>query len=231
MNRRIPTCVFLAVFIWFFVGFDAGFPRNDEPIKCSACHTHLSRLLPASHRSYNIATISSCLSCHGPGGNGKPLGEGIHMAHLQKSSDTMKNCLSCHVADKLGEVTFPGYPGMKADKNGLATIFPFFESWMRSPYLDHDHMMNGIYCLGCHRNYVDQVEASETQERCIECHGDYERLMKLPTSSNYDNNPHKTHYPDLKCRVCHHGHKEFTDYCAQCHQFDYKSPSLNKKKK
>jgi hypothetical protein len=33
---------------------------------------------------------------------------------------------------------------------------------------------------------------------------------------------------DLKCRVCHHGHKEFTDTCKQCHNFGYKAPKAQK---
>jgi len=161
--------------------------------------------------------------CHKINGKAKPMGEKIHLVHLQKKPDTMANCFSCHIARKTGEVIFPGYPTIKADKESMQPKITFFDSWMQSPYLDNLHRKGGVYCLGCHTNYMDELEATETQEKCIQCHGNYDELIAKTTTLKYQNNPHKSHYPDLKCSVCHHGHKEFTDYCAQCHQFGYKA--------
>jgi len=149
------------------------------------------------------------------------------VAHLQKDPKTMNNCLSCHVAAKTGQVSFPSYPSMKAEKGDMQVKLTFFNSWLQSANLDNAHMKKGIYCLGCHTNYMDDLEATETQERCIKCHGNYDDLIKLTATSRYEKNPHKSHYPDLSCDVCHHGHKEFTDYCAKCHQFGYQAPKKN----
>ncbi len=86
-------------------------------------------------------------------------------------------------------------------------------------------MTNGVYCLGCHTNYMDEFEAAETKDNCIQCHGGYDELAKKPTKTAYENNPHKSHFPDLKCDACHRGHGEFVDYCAECHTFGYKAPN------
>jgi hypothetical protein len=227
MCRHI-TLILTAIFMLLTFGRPA-IAQGQVPIKCAGCHKNLSQVLPNSHRNYKLQNLSLCFSCHKQDGEGKPLGEKIHVAHLRKKPETMKNCLSCHVADKAGEVSFPSYPSMKAEKNSMQAKFTLFDSWMQSAYLDHGHMKKGIYCLGCHTNYMDELEATETKERCVKCHGNYDDLMKLTGKSGYENNPHKSHYPDLRCDVCHHGHKEFTDYCAKCHNFGYQSPEKNQK--
>jgi hypothetical protein len=194
-------------------------------VKCSGCHKNLSSVLPASHKNYKITGTSVCFTCHKPKGKGKPLGEKIHVVHLAKKPDVMDKCLSCHTANKGGQVAFPSYPDMKGDKSSMQASRPFFDSWMSSPYLDHSHGKKGVYCLGCHSNYLDEFEADETQEGCVKCHGNYEELIERTANAPYEKNPHKSHYVDLKCRVCHHGHKEFADYCKQCHHFGYKAPT------
>lgn len=216
------TVLILVVYITIFSSINTTSAQTNQSIKCSGCHKKLSRVIPSSHNNYKVEPMFSCFICHKINGKAKPLGEKIHIAHLQKKPDIMANCFSCHIARKTGEVSFPGYPTMKADKESMQPKTTFFNSWMQSPYLDNFHRKVGVYCLGCHTNYMDELEVTETQEKCIQCHGNYDELIAKTNALKYENNPHKSHYPDLKCSACHHGHKEFTDYCAQCHQFGYK---------
>ncbi len=190
-------------------------------VKCSGCHRALLPLLPASHKGYKITGPSACFTCHRPKGKAKPLGERIHTLHLERKPGVMNRCLSCHTVNKQGAAAF-SFPGMKADQARMEAVRDFFKSWASSPYLDHLHKEKGVYCLGCHSNYLDEVEAGETQEGCIRCHGGYEEMIKRTAKSCYEKNPHKSHYIDLKCGVCHHGHGPFTDYCAKCHNFGFK---------
>lgn len=206
-----------AMFLSILIPSQVVFAQKQVPIRCSGCHERLSAVLPSSHKNYKGDNLSLCFSCHKTDGKKTLLGEKIHVSHLQKEPDTMKDCVSCHIANKDGEVTFPSYPNMKEDKSRMQTILPFFNSWMSSSYLDNNHMKKGVYCLDCHTTYLDEFEVFETQERCIKCHGNYDELIKLTAKAPYGNNPHKSHYVDLKCNVCHHGHKEFTNFCAKCH--------------
>lgn len=206
-----------AMFLSILIPSQVVFAQKQVPIRCSGCHERLSTVLPSSHKNYKGDNLSLCFSCHKTDGKKTLLGEKIHVSHLQKEPDTMKDCVSCHIANKDGEVTFPNYPNMKGDKSRMQTILPFFNSWMSSSYLDNNHKKKGVYCLDCHTTYLDEFEVFETQERCIKCHGNYDELIKLTAKAPYGNNPHKSHYVDLKCNVCHHGHKEFTNFCAKCH--------------
>ena len=217
----------LPFFLLFF--FPLLFPQTvsaqkASPVKCVTCHKTPAQVLPASHKGYRLDKTTPCFTCHKPEGKAKPLGEKIHTVHLQKSANTMKNCFSCHAAAKGGEVVFPGYPDMKGTKDRMQSLFAFFTSWTNSPYLDHSHQQKGFYCLGCHKNYVDEYEATDTQAQCVQCHGDYDEMIKKTANPAYENNPHKSHFVDLKCSACHHGHKEFEDFCAKCHNFGYRAP-------
>lgn len=222
MSRIIVVLMTLIISLAFSGG--AALAQKDPGIKCSGCHKNLSPLLPGSHKHYRTQNTAACLSCHKKDGKAKPLGESIHTAHLKKKPETMDNCFSCHSANKAGEVVFQGFPGMKATRESMEAAKPFFKSWMQSSHLDNSHRSKGVYCLACHTSYVDDLEVTETKDNCIKCHGGYDKLVQMKTRRPYENNPHKSHYPDLKCDVCHHGHKEFTDYCGQCHKFDYKAP-------
>jgi hypothetical protein len=204
------TCVVIAAFMTALVLFPAQltFSQTAPQWKCAPCHDPLSKALPANHKAY---TEKSCAMCHKEGGKGAPLGKIVHTAHLTKMPGTMSDCLACHTPAKGDEQAFAG-----------GALAPFFSSWMKSPYLDSAHKDKGVYCTGCHKTYTDPFEARDTQEGCTKCHGDYDALLKASVKSSYEKNPHKSHYVDLRCNLCHKGHSKFTDYCAQCHQFGYK---------
>ena len=198
-------------------------PQKSQPVKCASCHK-TTNILPASHKSYSLQATGKCFECHKVDGKAKPLGEPVHTAHLKKSPETMKNCFACHTAGKGGEVTFPGRPGMKASKDAMPGLFKYFDSWMNSGQLDASHRGNGVYCLDCHTDYVDEYAAGDTKAGCTGCHGSDAEMAKKTAVTKYSQNPHKSHYVDLKCSACHHSHKPFEDFCAQCHPFGFKAP-------
>ncbi|MCL1926822.1 MAG: cytochrome c3 family protein [Syntrophorhabdaceae bacterium] len=206
------------------------FAQKDAPVKCAQCHKD-TKILPDSHKKYSLRATGKCFVCHKADGKTKPLGESIHVAHLEKSSSAMKNCLSCHTASKDGEVTFPSYPNMKVSKDTMPDLYKYFESWMASDLLVGSHRRNGAYCLDCHKDYTDEYMAGDTKSACAGCHGDDEEMAKKTAGTKYMHNPHKSHYVDLKCSACHSGHKPFEDFCAQCHPFNYKAPSTKEEAK
>lgn len=214
------------VLIFSFLVLSAGpaLAQKHSPIKCISCHKSAAQILPASHKAYKLDSTGPCFACHKPEGKAKPLGEKVHTVHLQKSAPTMKNCIACHTPGAGGKITFPSRPNMKTTKDRMVAVAPFFASWTTSAFLDNSHQQKGLYCLGCHKDYVDEDQATDTQAQCVQCHGDYDEMIKKTTKSTYENNPHKSHFVDLKCSACHRGHKEFEDSCAKCHSFGYKAP-------
>ncbi|MCX5906009.1 MAG: cytochrome c3 family protein [Deltaproteobacteria bacterium] len=222
MGTLYRLILFILVLPFFLPGM--AFAQKASAVTCTACHKTAAKILPESHKGYNMKTTALCFNCHKVEGNAKPLGEKIHAVHLQKSPEMMKNCFVCHQADKAGEVSFPSRPAMKAQKDQMGKLSPFFSSWTGSSFLDNRHRQRGLYCLGCHSDYVDEYTADDTQAACVKCHGDYPEMIKKTSKTKYSHNPHQSHYVDLKCSACHQGHKEFKDYCAQCHSFGYKTP-------
>lgn len=220
------TLRFSLLFLLILQGFliTEAFAQKAAPVQCASCHK-ATKILPANHKSYSLQTTGKCFDCHKVDGKAKPLGEKIHTSHLQKSPAKMKNCLSCHTASKDGEVTFPGRPGMKASKDTMPGLHKYFESWMTSDFLDGRHHRKEAYCLDCHTDYVDEYTAGDTKAACVGCHGDDAEMAKQTAATKYMQNPHKSHYVDLKCSACHHGHKPFQDFCAQCHPFGFKAPA------
>jgi Zn finger protein HypA/HybF involved in hydrogenase expression len=81
------------------------------------------------------------------------------------------------------------------------------------------HRDNGLSCEDCHT--TSQAEAVP-MEQCLTCH-------TLPEpKSDYHGAPDKhdsPHYgPELECENCHHEHEESENFCADCHDFDFKVP-------
>jgi len=193
------------------------------PVKCAPCHKSM-KIFPESHKGYSLQATGKCFGCHKVNGKAKTLGEKIHETHLRKSPATMKDCFSCHKATKKGVVTFPGRPGMKASKEKMPGMYKYFESWMGSEHLDGSHRLKGVYCLDCHADYMDEYAVENTKPGCVECHGGDEEMANKTKATKFMQNPHKSHYMDLKCSACHCSHKPFEDFCAQCHPFNFKAP-------
>lgn len=79
------------------------------------------------------------------------------------------------------------------------------------------HAAKGITCQMCHGQNNQIKEPGINQ--CKTCHTPKDLAKKTKPKSTGDRNPHYSpHYEDqLDCTNCHHGHKEFEDFCNQCH--------------
>lgn len=187
--------------------------------KCDGCHKTLASVLPKSHGSYDEKRSSLCLACHKPHGKAVLLGKKIHDVPVEKLGKAFNDCAACHLVNGDGKVALVGLPGTCGDIQAMKRLGDYFQSWWESGYLDRAHRQHGLYCSDCHQTYINGDEPSGS---CVKCHGDYKKVSKLAKSASYEKNPHKSHFPTVRCTVCHNGHKEFRDFCSSCHAFGYK---------
>jgi len=54
---------------------------------------------------------------------------------------------------------------------------------------------------------------------CTKCHGDQAKVAEK--TIKVIPNPHESHLGNVKCGLCHHGHKQSEDYCSTCHDLGY----------
>lgn len=89
--------------------------------------------------------------------------------------------------------------------------------------LDHHHMLRGVTCETCHGAATTPGPVST--EQCLACHGPLEELAAR-TAGTRPTNPHSTpHGPTFaQCDLCHQAHREPENFCAQCHDFDFRLP-------
>jgi hypothetical protein len=80
------------------------------------------------------------------------------------------------------------------------------------------HKTHGIECEGCHK---DKDKTLFDYKQCLSCHESYEKVAER--TKKLERNPHKSHYHNLPCTTCHHGHKPDENFCAPCHP-DYHDP-------
>lgn len=75
-------------------------------------------------------------------------------------------------------------------------------------------------CTTCHKT----PDTMPTTETCTGCHPT-DKLVEM-TKNVKPTNPHTSpHYgAKLDCVNCHVGHEPSENYCAQCHNFDFKVP-------
>ena len=85
----------------------------------------------------------------------------------------------------------------------------------KATWLADKHVASGLTCASCHGS---AKPSDVTLDTCVSCHGSYKELARKTASRV--RNPHDSHYPDLDCTTCHHGHKEKEDFCADCHGQD-----------
>lgn len=81
------------------------------------------------------------------------------------------------------------------------------------------HESQGLSCDDCHT--VAPAEAVP-MEQCLTCH----ELPEVKNDYNGAADKHDSpHYgPELECENCHHEHVASENFCAQCHEFDFKVP-------
>jgi hypothetical protein len=96
---------------------------------------------------------------------------------------------------------------------GLGTCLAVAEAPTPAPALLADrHVATGLACASCHGNARPADVALNT---CLSCHASYAELARR--TAGRTRNPHDSHYPDLECTTCHHGHQKSEDFCAGCH--------------
>jgi hypothetical protein len=79
-------------------------------------------------------------------------------------------------------------------------------------WLADKHVASGLTCASCHGDAKPSDVALET---CLSCHGSYRELAQK--TANRLRNPHDSHYRNLECTTCHHGHQKEENFCAGCH--------------
>jgi hypothetical protein len=90
------------------------------------------------------------------------------------------------------------------------------------PLLAEKHQSGGLACDACHQE--TPPKAAAPMATCLACHGGtYEKLAEK-TQATKPKNPHESHEGEVECEACHHAHKPSEDYCAQCHQFGFRTP-------
>lgn len=101
----------------------------------------------------------------------------------------------------------------------LLLLAPGARAW----HLADRHAKAGVACASCHGPDAKNPE-EPTIETCIACHP--LKPLVASTASVKPKNPHVSpHYQDrLDCTNCHSGHDESQNFCAQCHNFDFKVP-------
>jgi len=87
-------------------------------------------------------------------------------------------------------------------------------------FLIDKHLAAGLNCASCHANAAPPQAPADSV--CTSCHGSYEQIAAKSSSDNP--NPHASHLGDIPCSSCHHIHEASVLYCAQCHNFDLKTP-------
>jgi len=106
-------------------------------------------------------------------------------------------------------------------------------SYLESSHMDAVHRQAKVGCKDCHFDYsvVDEVRSvidfvfgnyEETFRRhrfaddmCNGCHVGLE--FQAAKTDHLRRNPHRGHYPDLRCGACHLAHDRQIDYCGRCH--------------
>lgn len=82
----------------------------------------------------------------------------------------------------------------------------------KRPATAERHKTYGIECNGCHGA---QDKKNFNYKLCLSCHESYAKVAERTKKLSF--NPHKSHYEDLECNACHHGHKADENFCATCH--------------
>ncbi len=82
-------------------------------------------------------------------------------------------------------------------------------------WLADKHVARGLTCASCHG---DSKPSDVALNICLSCHGSYRELARKTAS--LPRNPHNSHYPNLECTTCHHGHQKEENFCAGCHGQD-----------
>ena len=116
-------------------------------------------------------------------------------------------------------------------------MVPYYESWSEPGLQANYHAEADVECLDCHEatieqqvkelvanvtgNYEDPLaERKLPKEECLACH-DHDSYPELAeATSDWDHNPHDSHYGEMECSICHNMHRPSELYCTQCHSVE-----------
>jgi fumarate reductase flavoprotein subunit len=221
MGRSVGALFSVALFICLLEGGQTWAAR--QPSSCPACHKNLRSALPQGHSSVSDRDISVCLTCHGPKNPEQPefnpFGARIHRAHIR--SQPKVDCQICHTwvpGKSFGLFKQKGSWG-NPSKTAMDLIRQTSYSWSNSSFLDSLHGKKNITCGGCHGKRLPSKDDTVDNDRCLSCHGSYEKLAEKTASVEFPKrNPHKSHLVALACTKCHKAHSVSRVYCLECHQ-------------
>jgi hypothetical protein len=107
------------------------------------------------------------------------------------------------------------------------------ESYVNGSNMDAVHRRAEVGCKDCHADYTVADELRSVvayalgqyeevfsrrvfdQRMCTGCHLGMEHQAQR--TDHLARNPHRSHYPDLRCGACHPAHARQVDYCGACH--------------
>jgi hypothetical protein len=211
----------LACFEYLVAGGEAL--AASKPSSCPACHSDLKSILPKNHAAVSGREISACTSCHAAKNPDKTepnsFSARLHRAHI--GSQAKVDCLTCHTwapGKSFGLIKQKESWGNPSRKD-MDLIRQMAYSWSKSSFLDSLHAKRNVTCAGCHGKRLPAKDDTVENERCLSCHGSYEKLAEKTASVEFPKrNPHKSHLLGLACTKCHTAHGESRVYCLECHR-------------
>jgi hypothetical protein len=204
--------------------------KPGKSASCASCHEGSSDLLGKGHPEVKVTTLGACLACHKPKvpvqGESNPFSATLHKAHLNEV--TALECTTCHTWSPGKSLGLPGQKISygKPSRQDMASLKRIFVSWAGSGYTDGLHSGKNVTCVGCHGKTLPEIGDPVENERCLQCHGPFQRLLEKSAPKDFpDRNPHSSHLGEIACTVCHKGHAASSVYCLECHRaFKMKIP-------
>jgi hypothetical protein len=117
--------------------------------------------------------------------------------------------------------------------SGCHNMTAHVDSYLQGTNMDAAHRKANVGCKDCHADYTvvdevrsvvnylsgnyDEVFARQRfgDEMCNVCHIGLE--FQAAKTDHLRRNPHRGHYPDLRCGACHLAHARQIDFCGRCH--------------
>ena len=116
---------------------------------------------------------------------------------------------------------------------GCHNMTAHVDSYLNSSHMDNAHRRAKVGCKDCHADYtvIDEVRSVVAyvlgdyeevfrrrkfgEDMCTGCHIGIE--YQAVRTDFLARNPHRGHYPDLRCGACHLAHAKQVDLCGSCH--------------
>lgn len=192
---------------------------------CNTCHKDYQSILPRKHPPMDNVAPAPCRSCHLPKVDGKAepnkFSALLHRSHMM--TNAQQDCIACHDSEENKTFGIPGHDGSTGAPAAttMKLLKKIFASWTESSYLDERHGKRGVTCSSCHGKELLVEGITVENERCLLCHGSYEKLASKTIPKQFpDRNPHKNHFiqSDTACTICHNAHSASKVYCLDCHK-------------